>query len=1144
MHVGVLWRYPCSLRRRLSLKPPTSGPRVAFQTFSMDENRSEKPQYRSSKIRRVIRILLCALFCMVLVVTSLCLFVRFGVDGDYVVALLLPRLETAIGKKIDCSSATLSWLSLETFEILLTDLQVRDSAGAPAIFYVPKIVAEVSLFPVLRGVLLVNRAEISRPLYVLRPGADIRKGEAGSAGIQSALQLLSPTLRNVSVDGGSILMARSSSAETAGEPLFSNIRIALINVTPRGAEDFTIKGDLPAGAKSGAVSISGMVTSSPFVGDDWRGELRMDLTGCSLHSFIQLASYFGVGVPIECGTANLACQISGSPTDCTARGEMALSRTTLQAGQYFVRPVTLDKCRLGFAFQRRKNDISLEISDAAAPGISFSLEARAENVSTTDATLTVALRNADLDLQKAFPLIPLNLLDKEDRERLTDAGLKGHIRLTGGSWTGRISELPWGLASHGTLMVDALADRVSGFIPGFGVPLTDATGQVRLSADEMLFKGISVTVGASPIVLNGWITNLRTSPIADLFVSMKAQAQDLKPILENRTVEAHLEPWLGWMREPQGGVSMTLDLKGDLKSPEMKGRLDLEDFQCRIAGLPLPLRGFNGSARFRSTGVTLSDLKGSIGESPVEIRGFVDPDKVDVTVDFKLSPSDLRKAGWLPQAFTVASAVPVSLNLKGKSPAVNFFALVSLNGNGLSFGHYLKKKPGVEFAIEASGIKDSNGFSIDEAYLVIDKNRIPAKGTIKDDGKSVISINLPPQGVPTSALIPVLDPALELQSGGRLEGDAVVRIDNSRGVTVDADIRMNHVSLKFPGFHKRTEGMTGSIRQRAKTLNWTLERARHGNSLFSGSIAITDFENPRVDVVLDYSFMDTTDYAAPPGYISPSTWGEWIRSNPVIRFLARSRGTGLVKVAKGQTSQRPFSDFKATVEGSQGLLRVQNWQVNFADGTLNGSGLFDIRSSTSIPLALELQGDRLKMERLMTSDPEWLRVTGNMVVDGRLEWRIGPNRQNHGIYKVGKIEVRMQDGMVNRFDVLSKVSSLLNLGSLVRGRLPDIIGQGLPFHRLTWTMEVFDNKWRIKDMRLLSDAARVDSSGMIFTDQDRIDFKVDISPLVGFDAIFSGLFGNLFTRNGKILTVPLKIRGPYQSPDIRVEPFDNLRTQQ
>jgi hypothetical protein len=93
-------------------------------------------------------------------------------------------------------------------------------------------------------------------------------------------------------------------------------------------------------------------------------------------------------------------------------------------------------------------------------------------------------------------------------------------------------------------------------------------------------------------------------------------------------------------------------------------------------------------------------------------------------------------------------------------------------------------------------------------------------------------------------------------------------------------------------------------------------------------------------------------------------------------------------------------------------------------------------------------------------------------------------------------------------------------------------------------MEVFDNKWKVSDLRLLSDAARVDSSGMYFAGQERIDFRMDVSPLVGFDAIFQGLFGNLITRSGKILSTTFRIRGLYSSPDVRLEPFENLRPEE
>jgi len=1079
-----------------------------------------------------------------MLVAGLFLGVRFLVDGPSAAGFLIPRLESVLEKRISCSAAGLTWLSLDTCEISLEDFHVSDETGAQVLFRVPRLVIAASLGPLVRGALHVVRAEFHSPVLVIGSGHESGPSEADSTGALIGRLPLSPVVENLMVLDGTILAPAGRPTPNEVAPLFSGLRIALTNGTVNGVEAFTLSAAIPGGEKAGSIEMAGKVTSTPLAGNHWQGHVQLGLVNCPVQSFSELARLTGVEFPLTGGTANLTCDLSGTGRNCNAKGELYLSRTVVDHNHLFMRSVPIDKARVRFTVERQDESLLANFSEVLLPGISISLQARVKGIGTADPTLSLSLRKADMDLQRVFPFIPLNLLAEEDRRHLAEAGLRGHIVITGGAWNGQISDLPRGLSPHGTLVLDALVDRVSGFLPGFGVPLTDATGQIRLSSDELLFKGISVTVGTSPIVLNGWITNLKSAPKTDLFISMKAQAKDLSPLLQNKIVAAHSEPWLGWMEDPQGGISVTLDLKGDLKRPNMKGRVDLEDFQCRVRGLPLPVKSMNGSLRFRGTGVTFSDLRGAIGDSPLEVKGHVSPEKMDVVADLKVSNGDLKKIGGWPSSLSISGNVPVSVNFKGKTPAIGFSATMSLTASAVSIGHYIKKKPGVALEIEISGLRDTTGIVVDEAYLVIEKSRIPLKATARDDGKTSISVNLPPRGIPTGVLAPVLDPILELQSGGRLEGDAVVKIDNFHGVNVEADILVSHVSLRFPGFHKRTEGMTGNIRLRGKALHWTLERARMGNSLFSGSLTITDFENPKVDVVLDYSFLDTTDYTAPVGYVSPMTWGEWIRTNSAIRFLARSRGTGLLKASKGKTGERAFSDFKATIEGSNGLLRVTGWQVNFAEGLLSGTGLFDIRSNTTRPLTLEFQGDHLRMERLMTSDPQWLRVSGEMVVEGKLDWKLGPNIENRGIYKLGSIEVRMHDGVINRFDLLSKLFSLVNLGSLVRGRLPDVIGQGLPFHRLTWTMEVFDNKWKIKDMKLLSDAARIDSSGMFFSGQDRMDFRVDISPLVGFDAIFSGLFGNLFTRDGKLLTTTFRIRGLYQSPDIRLEPFENFKLDQ
>ena len=473
-------------------------------------------------------------------------------------------------------------------------------------------------------------------------------------------------------------------------------------------------------------------------------------------------------------------EVTGGTLTFKAKGEFALSQALLLPGRAFRDKAPIDKAVLKLALERREDNLHIDVSEAALPGLSLSARATISGLSATDPTLALDLKKADLDLHKFFPLIPLNLMRNEDRERLIEAGLNGHLLVNGGAWNGKASELLREQNWQGTLVLDAYLDKVSGFIPGFGLPVQDATGRIRLSSDEMLFKGISLTIGSSPIVLNGWITNLRTSPITDLFVSLTAQAEDLRPIIENKLISRYLGPWSGWINEPRGGIAVTLDLKGSLDRPSMKGRVVLEDFQCKFAGLPLPLKKANGVLRFRSSGVTFSGVKGIIGDSAAEMSGEIFPEKMDVSGELKGAPQDLRKLNLLPNGWTVSGNIPLTLKLTGNPSAMNFSTHLDLKGNGLRIDPIIKKKRGVPLLLEASGSRNQEGVTIEEAYLVLGDSRISARATIDNEGKIVASVNLPPKGVPTNILIPITDPALEIQAGGRIDGDATIRIGTNR----------------------------------------------------------------------------------------------------------------------------------------------------------------------------------------------------------------------------------------------------------------------------------------------------------------------------------------------------------------------------
>ena len=100
--------------------------------------------------------------------------------------------------------------------------------------------------------------------------------------------------------------------------------------------------------------------------------------------------------------------------------------------------------------------------------------------------------------------------------------------------------------------------------------------------------------------------------------------------------------------------------------------------------------------------------------------------------------------------------------------------------------------------------------------------------------------------------------------------------------------------------------------------------------------------------------------------------------------------------------------------------------MKFAEGTLRGNALFDIKANTKKPLELEFQGDNLKIQRILVDDPEKVSLEGSLLLDGHLEWNTTAKKENNGIYKTGAMEARLRDGTIHRFEILSKIFSLIN----------------------------------------------------------------------------------------------------------------------
>jgi len=1079
---------------------------------------------------------------LVLSVVFMCMgavvFLRLTLTGEQLARLLLPRVQRDLGLVITYTSCDLVWLSADTARFTVTGLTCDGPPGSGMHSGVKTVAVDVRLTPLAWGSISLERMRIVEPLLVVprraikwdggHPAERLRRVTAGS--------LLSPVIRLFTIESGRVQTAQDPSAGPE-ERLLEGIQVEARNVRLHDVEYASVRGSVPYDNGAGVFQL--LARSVSFRSRRHRSaDLDVTLSGCQVPPLRALLATFGREIPLAGGLADLKLTMKGSWEDWRLDGWIQIQDGQIDPRSVFLKRVLVDRARAKFGAEVKDGNLSVDVRELTLPGLNLSLEVRVPDFLGDHPRPTVTFKAIDLDLGRFGHLVPLGLLKPEDRKSYLEAGVRGRV-MTKGTWSGTFEDLRNGDFIQGIQSVEAFLENVSGFVPGLSVPLKDAFGRLRMDSHEASFEGFRLTLGNSPIQLNGSVRNLGATPNMDLFVSVNGTSQDLRPILEKQAVAARLPASFQKLRDPTGRISAQLALKGKLKEPSVEGKLSLSEFSCGIEGAAFPLRNVKGSVSFAGSQILFSSIKGFVGKTEAELNGEYSPGNISIELAAKTAPSDLVAFRLLPASVRVTGAVSCNLTLKGKPQQPHVSGRLDFEKNRVRVGWVVDKNPGIPLVMEAAGVWGPDGLKIEEGYLSSSNVRVSIKGFVDKSGHAVFNIHLPPRGLLTQDLLPLAAPALELEPGGRIEGDATIKAgpDRSQWPSVEANFTLSHVSAQIFNFPKPSKGLTAKIRWRENSFHAAVERAKMGNSLFSGTCSISDFANPTVQVKLDFPFLDTTDFVRPPGHVSPYTWGEWLQINTAVLFLARSKGGAVIKAAKGKTQYRTFSDFDAHLTGEGGLLRVPEWKLSFADGAVRGSALFNVRANARTPLRVDFHGDHLKIERSGFLDPNYLKIEGDMWVDGHMEWHTTPRRENNGVYKTGSAEVRLKDGMIYRFEVLSKIFSLINFGSIVRGRFPDLIAGGLPYRRLVWNMDVHDERWRIKDLKLESDSAHIDSTGVYFADQGRIDFRVNVAPLVGLDTLFSGIFGNLFSRNGKILTTTFLVSGPSHSPDVRLAPI-------
>ena len=180
---------------------------------------------------------------------------------------------------------------------------------------------------------------------------------------------------------------------------------------------------------------------------------------------------------------------------------------------------------------------------------------------------------------------------------------------------------------------------------------------------------------------------------------------------------------------------------------------------------------------------------------------------------------------------------------------------------------------------------------------------------------------------------------------------------------------------------------------------------------------------------------------------------------------------------------------------------------------------------------------------LFQKGEEKVEVTGRVHIDKVELQGEGEDFQKMRESLKGSFRFEIEDGVIERFNILSKIFSILNVSQLLKGRLPDLKTKGLPYHQILANFYVKDGVASTDDFLVDSDAMRITLLGKVDLGKNWIDVRVGVHPLVTIDTILSNvpIAGYILTGKDKaFISYFYEVKGSLDDPKIEAIPLKSI----
>lgn len=244
---------------------------------------------------------------------------------------------------------------------------------------------------------------------------------------------------------------------------------------------------------------------------------------------------------------------------------------------------------------------------------------------------------------------------------------------------------------------------------------------------------------------------------------------------------------------------------------------------------------------------------------------------------------------------------------------------------------------------------------------------------------------------------------------------------------------------------------------------------------------------------------------------------------------------------RGQLGNLRFQEARGEISLRDGVLTI--FPLSFRSGEGLCEGHVAVDSSVGSPPLLKISGHLNNFDASAIYH-EMLRrkglVSGLLQGDFYLEGRAGKTFLESS---TGGIAFTVRDGVLRKFQILSKVFSLFNVSQILSLKLPDMDTAGMPFSLVRASVKLDQGILSTEDLFIDSTSMNLSLVGSLNLREETLDMVLGVKPLQLVDQIVTNipLAGWLLAGEEKaLITAHFTITGKSDAPQVMVVPVTSV----